>query len=172
MAARGGLAVSASLRWNEVRHGRAYSPPLRWGTFGGGASDAAVRRGRLIAAPTVLLSGYSLGQGLSLADGFGGQFASAKRLALHTKRPAYAGSAGGVRSTPYSLLLYSTAIWARYSYSLLSEVFLTDLLMGFSSAYRYYFHYSDRRGYLTFCCHRVARFIYNLNMLSCYLYQR
>ena len=64
MAARGGLAVSASLRWNEVRHGRAYSPPLRWGTFGGGASDAAVRRGRLIAAPTGLLSGYSLGQGL------------------------------------------------------------------------------------------------------------
>ena len=61
---------------------------------------------------------------------------------------------------------------ARYSYSLLSEVFLTDLLMGFSSAYRYYFHYSDRRGYLTFCCHSVARFIYNLNMLSCYLYQR
>ena len=70
MAARGGLAVSASLRWNEVRHGRAYSPPLRWGTFGGGASDAAVRRGRLIAAPTGLRSGYSLGQGLSLADGF------------------------------------------------------------------------------------------------------
>ena len=120
MAARGGLAVSASLRWNEVRHGRAYSPPLRWGTFGGSASDAAVRRGRLIAAPTGLRSGYSLGQGLSLADGFGGQFASAKRLALHTKRPAYAGSAGGVRSTPYSLLLYSTAIWARYSYSMVA----------------------------------------------------
>ena len=103
-----------------VRHGRAYSPPLRWGTFGGGASDAAVRRGRLIAAPTGLLSGYSLGQGLSLADGFRGQFASAKRLALHTKRPAYAGSAGGVRSTPYSLLLYSTVIWARYSYSMVA----------------------------------------------------
>ena len=120
MAARGGLAVSASLRWNEVRHGRAYSPPLRRGAFGGGASDAAVRRGRLIAAPTGLLSGYSLGQGLSLADGFRGQFASAKRLALHTKRPAYAGSAGGVRSTPYSLLLYSTAIWARYSYSMVA----------------------------------------------------
>ena len=102
--------------------GRAMRAPTA-GALGEGAFDAAVRRGRLIAAPTDLLSGYSLGQGLSLADGFGGQFASAKRLALHTKRPAYAGSAGGVRSTPYSLLLYSTAIWARYSYSLLSEVF-------------------------------------------------
>lgn len=28
--------------------------------------------------------------------------------------------------------------------------------MGFSSGYWHYFHYSDSRGYLIFCCHGVA----------------
>lgn len=120
MAARGGLAVSASLRWNEVRHGRAMRAPTLGCVRRGCIRRVGTARADMKSAPTGLLSGYSLGQGLSLADGFRGQFASAKRLALHTKRPAYAGSAGGVRSTPYSLLLYSTAIWARYSYSMVA----------------------------------------------------
>lgn len=37
--------------------------------------------------------------------------------------------------------------------------------MGFSSGYWHYFHYSDSRGYLIFCCHGVAsklRMIYTL----------
>lgn len=38
--------------------------------------------------------------------------------------------------------------------------------MGFCLEYRHYFHYSDHRGYLTFCCQSVATFIYNLNPLK------
>ena len=124
---RGGLHIRpepggfpASPANNAIRHGRAMRAPTAGCVRRGCIRRVGAARADMKSAPTGLLSGYSLGQGLSLADGFGGQFASAKRLALHTKRPAYAGSAGGVRSTPYSLLLYSTAIWARYSYSMVA----------------------------------------------------
>lgn len=46
-----------------------------------------------------------------------------------------------------------------YSHSLLLDVFLTNLLMRFSSEYWYSFHYSDSRGYLIFCCHSVAKLL-------------
>ena len=59
MAARGELAVSASLRRAEVRHGRAMRAPTAGDVRRGCIRRVGAARADMKSAPTGLLSGYS-----------------------------------------------------------------------------------------------------------------